>query len=246
MIPKVIHYCWFGGNPLPNLAKKCINSWKKYCRDYQIIEWNESNYDISSAPLYVRQAYEAKKWAFVSDYVRLQIVFEHGGIYFDTDVEVVRNFDDLLDCGAFFGFENEHFLNTGIGFGADKGAEILKNIIDDYREIAFIKNDGTYDMTPCVVRNMRIFENFGVKPENEFQKIEDVLIYPKEYFCPKNYLTGELNVADSTYSIHHFDGSWYNKEQREKKMRRDRLNRKIRRKDKIHNFFAKIYHKIKK
>lgn len=106
MIPKIIHYCWFGGGPKPKSVEKYIRSWKKYCSDYEIIEWNEDNFDISSSPLYVKQAYAAKKWAFVSDYARLKVVFECGGIYFDTDVQVIKNIDTLLQYDTFFGFEN--------------------------------------------------------------------------------------------------------------------------------------------
>ena len=117
-IPKVIHYCWFGGNPKPKLVQKCIHSWKKYCPDYEIIEWNESNFDISSCPLYVRQAYDVKKWAFVSDYARLKIIHTCGGIYLDTDVELIKSLDSLLEYNAFFGFEDGKYVATGLGFGA--------------------------------------------------------------------------------------------------------------------------------
>ena len=118
MIPKIIHYCWFGYGPKPKLAEKCIRSWKKYCPDYQIIEWNENNFDISACPLYVRQAYEARKWAFVTDYVRLKVIYENGGIYMDTDVELKKNLDNLLPYNAYFGFENYWVIATGLGFGA--------------------------------------------------------------------------------------------------------------------------------
>ena len=120
-IPKVIHYCWFGHNPKPEQALSCIASWKEKCPDYQIIEWNEDNYDISSAPLYVRQAYQEKKWAFVTDYVRLQVVFENGGIYLDTDVELKKSLNALLGYRAYFGFEDATYINTGLGFGAKQG-----------------------------------------------------------------------------------------------------------------------------
>ena len=131
MIPKIIHYCWFGRNPKPELAVKCIKSWKKRCPDYEIIEWNEDNFDISSCPLYVRQAYEAKKWAFVSDYVRLKVVYDEGGVYLDTDVELKKGLDALLAYDAYFGFEDGTHVNTGLGFGAVKGAPILKEMMQD-------------------------------------------------------------------------------------------------------------------
>ena len=138
MIPKTIHYCWFGRNPKPALAQKCIQSWKKHCPDYTIMEWNEDNYDISSAPLYVRQAYEARKWAFVTDYVRLHVVHDHGGIYMDTDVELKKNPDALLEYSAYFGFEDGQYVNTGLGFGAIPGHPFLKEIMADYEGIPFI------------------------------------------------------------------------------------------------------------
>lgn len=137
MIPKTIHYCWFGRNPKPALAQKCLQSWKKHCPDYTIMEWNEDNYDISSAPLYVRQAYGAKKWAFVTDYVRLHVVHDHGGIYMDTDVELKKNPDALLEHSAYFGFEDGQYVNTGLGFGAVPGHPILKEIMYDYIGIPF-------------------------------------------------------------------------------------------------------------
>jgi len=151
-IPKVIHYCWFGGNEKSKLIKKCIDSWKKYCPDYEIKEWNESNFDIEINN-YVKEAYEAKKWAFVSDYARLWIVYNYGGIYLDTDVELIKSLDNLLNYKAYFGSEDGKLINTGLGFGAIKDNEFVKKIKDDYEYIHFIKDDGTYDITPCPKRN---------------------------------------------------------------------------------------------
>ena len=131
MIPKKIHYCWFGRGEKPALAKKCIASWKKYCPDYEIIEWNEDNFDINYNA-YTKYCYENKKWAFLSDYVRLLVVYEHGGIYYDTDVEALKSFDDLLTYKAYFGFENEEHINTGIGFGAEKEHTVLKSMLEMY------------------------------------------------------------------------------------------------------------------
>lgn len=124
MIPKKIHYCWFGRNPLPELAVRCIESWKKYCPDYEIIEWNEDNYDINKIS-YVKEAYQARKWAFVTDYVRLDVVNQYGGIYLDTDVELLKSLDPLLKYKSFFGMEEGKFIATGLGFGAEKGTKIL-------------------------------------------------------------------------------------------------------------------------
>ena len=230
MIPQIIHYCWFGGNPLPKLAKKCIKSWKKHAKGYKIIEWNESNYDLASAPLYVRQAYEAKKWAFVTDYVRLQVVYEHGGIYMDTDVELKKRLDPLLAHSAYFGFENGRYINTGLGFGAKKGAPILKELMEDYTDILFRLEDGSFDMKPCPVRNAEVFLRHGLKQDNSRQVLEgDVLILPTVYLCPYDYHLVPKGDPKEAYSIHWFSASWFEKDKRmqveawRKKERRDRL-----------------------
>ena len=217
MIPKKIHYCWFGGNPKPRLAKKCMRSWKKYCPDYEILEWNESNYDISAAPLYVRQAYEAKKWAFVTDYVRLQVVYENGGIYLDTDVELLKGLDDLLEHRAYFGFEDDGHINTGVGFGAEKGHELLKEIMADYRDIPFCREDGSFDTLSCPQRNTEVFLRHNLHQNGSGQILDgDVQILPKEYLNPKAWNTGEMCVTENTVSIHHYSASWYSKEQMKK------------------------------
>lgn len=209
MIPKTIHYCWFGGKELPKLAKKCLRSWKKYCSDYEIKRWDESNIDITTCPLYVRQAYEEKKWAFVTDYIRLKIVFENGGIYLDTDVELKKSFNKFLKHHAFFGFENGDVVNTGSGFGAEKNSEFVKKIMNQYDGISFKKSDGTYDLTPCPTRNTEIFEQNGLIRNDKLQILdENVAIYPTEYFCPIHSQTKEKNITVNTHSIHWFSGSW--------------------------------------
>lgn len=230
MIPKIIHYCWFGGNPLPKLAKKCIKSWKKYAKGYQIIEWNESNYDLASAPLYVRQAYEAKKWAFVTDYIRLQVVYEQGGIYMDTDVELKKSLDSLLEYSAYFGFESGTCINTGLGFGAEKGAPILKELMDDYADVPFVLEDGSFDLKPCPVRNTEVFLKHGLKQDDSRQLLAgNILILSTTFLSPYDgflRLTGDLKGA---YSIHWFSASWYDEEKRKK------LNdwRKVERRDRL-------------
>ena len=209
MIPKIIHYCWFGGNPKPELAQRCIKSWKKYCFGYRIIEWNESNYDLSQAPLYVRQAYEAKKWAFVTDYVRLQVVYENGGIYVDTDVEFRKRPDSLLCNNAYFGFETPVHVATGLGFGAVKGCPILREMMKDYEHIPFCLEDGVYDTTPCPVRNTEAFVRHGLKLDGTMQKLDGgVLILPQEYLAPSGNSAEGLKITKNTISIHWFAGSW--------------------------------------
>lgn len=227
MIPKKLHYCWFGRNPLPTLAKKCIKSWKKYCRDYEIVEWNEDNFDIASAPLYVQQAYEAKKWAFVTDYVRLQVVYEYGGIYLDTDVEVLRSLDDLLQYDAFFGFESGSCIATGLGFGAEAGAPLLNELMKDYQDISFINADGSFDLTSCPVRNTEVFIQHGLQRENINQTLEgNVQIFATEYFCPKDYFGGGMKITPNTYTIHHYDSSWMDADR--KRAREKRIKQKKR------------------
>ncbi len=216
MIPKVINYCWFGGKEKPELVKKCINSWKKYCPDYEIKEWNESNYDISSAPLFVRQAYEAKKWGFVPDYIRAEIIYNNGGIYLDTDVEIIKNFDNLLNNYCVFGFEDNENVNLGHGFAAEKGCVILKEIMEQYTDIPFVLEDGSYYMVPSPQINTKIFVNHGLVHNGLTQTLDNkILVYSTDYFCPKSWYTGLTKKTRNTYSIHHFDASWHTPEEKE-------------------------------
>lgn len=236
MIPKTIHYCWFGRNPKPKLARKCIRSWKKHCPDYTIIEWNEDNFDISTCPLYVRQAYEAKKWAFVTDYVRLKVVYDHGGIYLDVDVEVVKPFDELLNEHAFFGREGAeygNFVNTGLGFGAEKGADVLQYLMGDYENIPFLSTDGSLDNTPCPVRNSQYFLQNGYLRDNSLQRICDCLILSSEVLCPYNDITGKLEMTEKTLSIHWYSASWVPQSLRKKS--KAEYDRMAKRKNGIHH-----------
>ena len=227
-IPKIIHYCWFGGNEKPTLAVKCMKSWKKYCPDYQIIEWNEENYDISACPLYVRQAYEAKKWAFVTDYVRLDVVYRHGGIYLDTDVELRKPPDELLEYPGYFGFEEGIYISTGLGFGAEKEMPLLKELMDDYTEIPFIREDGSFDTMTCPVRNTQVLLRHGLVQDDSKQILDDgVLILPSRYLCPISYSDGKKHIVRDTISVHWFQASWQTAQQQENhkkdaaKIRRD-------------------------
>ena len=232
MIPKIIHYCWFGRNPKPKLAEKCMGSWKKYCKDYQIIEWNEDSFDISKAPLYVQQAYDEKKWAYVSDYVRLYAVYMCGGVYLDTDVEIVNSLDNLLKNYAFFGFENNKHIATGLGFGAEKGARILQEIMSQYDCISFIMEDGSYDFTPCPQRNTEVFLKYGLKQNGETQMLkDDVLILSSEFLCPIDYETKKMKKTDNTISIHWFESSWMSEEG--KKIHKNQI-RQIKKTNTIH------------
>ncbi|MBQ8619658.1 MAG: glycosyl transferase [Clostridia bacterium] len=229
MIPKIIHYCWFGRNPKPKLALKCIASWKKYCPDYEIIEWNEDNFDISACPLYVRQAYEAKKWAFVTDYVRLNVVYDHGGLYFDTDVELIRHPDELLEHSAYFGFEGGPFVNTGLGFGAEKNAEILRELMADYEGIPFVLQNGEYDVTSCTERNAGVFKRYGLICNRETQMLEgNIQILAPEWLCPYDDWSGEKRITQNTVSIHWYSASWQTQEYVQRKREAVKANTKAR------------------
>ena len=208
-IPKAIHYCWFGRQPKPALICKCIKSWRKYCPDYEIIEWNEDNFDITACPLYVRQAYAAKKWAFVTDYIRLRVVYDHGGIYLDTDVEVIKSLDFLLNSRGFFAFENGVYIATGLGFGAEKGSEIILEMMNDYLNIPFLRDDGSFDTSPCPGKNTAVLLRHGLIQNNTLQCLDGYMIYPKDYFCPVSYSTGKLVKTKNTVAIHWFTSSWY-------------------------------------
>lgn len=207
-IPKKIHYCWFGKNPKSELINKCINSWKQYLPDYEIIEWNEDNFDFN-CNAYVAEAYRAKKWAFVADYVRLWAVYNFGGIYFDTDVELIKSIDKLLCMDAFFCYEKEK-INTGLGFGSCKHNKILKELMDIYDKKSFLLENGKYDLTTCVNISKAVFENFlgeFINPK-QIVTLDNVTFFPDEYFCPLDYDTRELKITDNTYAIHWYGESW--------------------------------------
>lgn len=215
-IPKVIHYCWFGGKELPSLAKKCIASWKKYFPGYEIKQWNESNFDVNVIP-YCAEAYKAKKYAFVSDYARFWILYKYGGLYFDTDVEVIKPMDDIVGAGAFMGCENEFSpaatasslgVNPGLGLGATAGMKLYKDILDLYENLRFHNPDGTLNITNIVQYTTELLCQKGLKNESSIQEIQGVRIYPKDYFCPIDYNTKKLKITENTRSIHHFAESW--------------------------------------
>ena len=212
MIPKIIHYCWFGGNPLPELAQKCIESWKKFCPDYEIIEWNESNFDIA-ANTYAKEAYEAKKWAFVSDVARLHALVTVGGIYMDTDVEVLKPLDEFLSLEAFSGFESETAIPTGI-MAAEKGQPLFTELLHDYDNAHFLREDGTPDCTTNVVRITDLCLKYGLELNNQKQTVCGFTLFPYDYFCPKDFVTKELRITENTATIHHFDGSWLTAEEK--------------------------------
>ena len=229
-IPKVIHYCWFGGNPLPKSALACINSWKKYFPNYEIKEWNETNFDVQYNK-YCSEAYDAKKYAFVSDFARFKILYDEGGVYFDTDVEVIKSFAPILENGAFMGCETQSVytnpvdiasglglaVNPGLGLAINPGHSLVKEVLDDYESSSFLKEDCSLDLTTIVQRTTIILKRHGLAEMNCIQKVDGITIYPPEYFCPKDKDTLELNLTENSYSIHHYDATWYSDNMRFKK-----------------------------
>jgi len=207
-IPKTVHYCWFGGKEKPELTNMCISSWKKHLPDYEIIEWNENNFDINMNN-FVKEAYEAKKYAFVSDYVRMYVLDEYGGIYLDTDVEVIKPLDRFLTHDVFLGYETDELCGTGT-IGAIKNHELIKNMLNYYEDKKFILGNGDQYKIPNPVTITEIIKNkFGWESSKIISELPSgIYIYPFEYFCAKNLATGEITVTENTYTIHHFSGSW--------------------------------------
>ena len=217
MIPKVIHYCWFGRNPLPKSAIKCINSWKKFFPDYEIKEWNEDNFDVNMIP-YTREAYEAKKYAFVSDYARIWVLYHYGGLYFDTDVEVIKQMDDIVERGSFMGIEVEccegRFMsvNPGLGLGCVQYHPLYKEILDYYNRINFLCKDGSYNHFAIVRITTMILSNNGMRNTNLLQEVNGIWIYPRDYFNPLDDNTGKLVITENTRTIHWYTKTWMKKQ----------------------------------
>ncbi len=206
MIPKIIHFCWFGRGEKSKLIKKCIASWKKFCPDYEIIEWNEDNFDIN-CNTYVKEAYDNRKFAFVADYARLYAMYNYGGIYFDTDIELVKSPDELLDNIAFSGFENEEFVAAGI-MGCVKGYEFFGELLNYYDEISFVKEDGSFDTTSNVRIMTARLVKMGLVENGQMQTVSGFKAYPRDYFYPFEDSTGIMRKTQNTIAIHWYDKSW--------------------------------------
>lgn len=216
-IEKVIHYCWFGRKPKNAKVENCIASWKRICPDYKIVEWNEDNFDVNMIP-FTREAYKCGRWSFVSDYARLWIIYNYGGIYLDTDIEMVKATDRLLEEQCFFGFEItqnvKYRINTGGGFGAVKHHPAVKRIMDYYADHHFLGEDGTEELIVCSETNTAALRDFGLKTDGSMQRLGDILILPVEYFAPINYYTREKNITENTVWIHHYAASWMTKKEK--------------------------------
>lgn len=208
MIPKIIHYCWFGGNPLPDRVKELIATWRNYCPQYEVIQWNENNFNIQENS-YCQEAAEAQKWAFVSDYARLKVLYLYGGFYLDTDVEVCKSLDPLLKYKAVIGYESQSELQTGV-IGACPKHDWIKLLLEQYNNKHFQKENGSYNTTT----NVEIITNatkrkYNIQLKGEYKNINNqLLILPFECLCAKSKTTGEIITSELTYTIHHFSGSW--------------------------------------
>lgn len=237
MIPKIIHYCWLSGEEYPETIKLCISSWRKHLPDYEFILWDINKFDVNSVK-YVKQAYEAGKYAFASDYIRLYALYHYGGIYLDSDIEVFKSFDDLLDDAAFTGFENDKDIAAWI-FGSEKGNPLFKELLDYYVDKEFVFSNGSYNMIPNVVPVTAILEKHGLIRNNTFQKLDYITVYRRDFFCPmipnSDY---EDCYTSNTHCQHLFNGGWIDTEQRKI------INRKHEIEKKWGKIIGKIYYAI--
>lgn len=213
MIPKVIHYCWFGRNPLPKSAQKCIASWRKFFPDYEIKEWNEDNFDVNIIP-YTQQAYVAKKYAFVSDYARFWILYNYGGLYFDTDVEVIKPMDDIIERGPFMGIEvpgkglRVPKVAPGLGLGVAPRNGLYMTLLNEYAKLNFLNEDGSLNQKTIVSYTTDVLTEQGLQPIDDIQEVAGIWIYPADFFNPLDSLTGRLKTTENTRSIHWYMNSW--------------------------------------
>ena len=223
-IPKVIHYCWFGGNPLSDSAVKCIESWKKFLPDYQLIEWNENNFNIEKLE-YTKEAYVAEKYAFVSDVARIEALYQHGGIYMDTDVEVLKTFTPLLDARCILGMEEKEYVATSF-MAFEKEHPLVKQFLNLYESISFFDKNGQIITGTNVAKLTNLLIEKGFVQENYYQELEEgIKIYPKEFFSPYDYINCHYNITENSYCVHHFAVSWMSKKEQVKKRIKKQLSK---------------------
>lgn len=215
MIPKKIHYCWFGKKPLPPDYLRYIDSWRKYMPDYEIKQWDESNFDVNAID-FTREAYAVGKYAYVSDYARLKILYEYGGVYFDTDVEVIKSLDDIIQCGGYMAFEKNTTLldscvlnvNLGLGFAVEPRNPIIREALDFYESRHYIYPDGHMEQITIVKIVTDILKKHGLNRSDIPTTIEGITIYPWDYFCPVEFMSNKLEITENTRTIHHYSASW--------------------------------------
>ena len=238
MIPKIIHYIWLGGKPLPKIAEKCIESWKKFCPDYEIKRWDESNLDLDKYQ-FVKDAIKNKKYAFASDVLRTEILYNYGGIYFDIDVELLKPIDEVLqDVDCVMGFETSNLVAPGLVMASIKNNQDLANILEVYKNLKFDVNN-LVNFTVCEIYT-KYYEQKGLVRENKTQQIENTKFYSSEYFSPIDVITNKKKITKNTYSIHWYNASWYTPKQK--------MLNKVRKVANMCTFglAGKIWNKIKK
>lgn len=244
MIPKIIHYCWFGGNPMPEDQEAYVESWKKLLPEYKFKLWNESNFDVNTVP-FTQQVAQAKKWGFIVDYVRAYAVYNYGGIYLDTDVELLKPLDDLLENNKCFGgfeaaFSFKYYINPGSIFAGEKECIIAKEVMDFYSNYNFRRKDGTLNLTPSPIILSNILNKYGLKLDNTYQELGVFTAYPLDYFCPMEFGTRKITLTENSYSIHHYALSWSTSLSKIKHW----IIVKILRKTKVGKFIHNAYNKI--
>lgn len=224
-IPHIIHYIWFGNNPKTELIEQCIRGWKEKLPEWEIKEWNENNFDIDSCA-YIKQAYENKKYAFASDYVRFAVLYEYGGVYLDTDVELLKKIpEQMMEDTGFAGVECNFKINSGLVFACEPKNKLVKEILESYQEKKFVSEDGSLNTTTVVEYVTEIFKKHGFKEDGTEQIIDGFHIYPWEYFCAYDFITREFSITENTVCIHHYAGTWLSPKDKVKRKIKDKIRK---------------------